>query len=164
MGMDGEGGDDGGQKTPMGGEGHEEGGGLGKAHPQGHQRGPREGLDGHPEDWGRQELQLHRGLLAFSINLIGFFGGGAVAALGPLFSENPWILALYPPILTVRGNLSGLYSGNLSTMLHLGLILPRFRGNTDYYSNLNRVIFFLTFIDTMIIGLVSFMIGLIFKI
>jgi len=103
-------------------------------------------------------------LLAFSINLIGFFGGGVVAALGPLFSENPWILALYPPILTVRGNLSGLYSGNLSTMLHLGLILPRFRGNTDYYSNLNRVIFFLTFIDTMIIGLVSFMIGLIFKI
>ncbi|MBS7638688.1 magnesium transporter, partial [Candidatus Bathyarchaeota archaeon] len=102
-------------------------------------------------------------LLAFSINLIGFIGGGIVTTLSPMFVEHPWILALYPPILTVRGNLSGLYSGNLSTMLHLGLILPRLRRNTDYYLNLNRAIFFLTFIDTVIIGIASFIFGLIFK-
>ncbi len=103
-------------------------------------------------------------LLAFTINLLGLFGGGIVTTLSYRFVEYPWILTLYPPILTVRGNLSGLYSGNLSTMLHLGLILPRMRRNTDYYLNLNRAIFFLTFIDTVIIGIVSFMFGLLFNI
>ncbi|MBS7652914.1 MAG: magnesium transporter [Candidatus Bathyarchaeia archaeon] len=103
-------------------------------------------------------------LLAFSLNLIGFVGGGIVTTLSPMFVEHPWILALYPPILTVRGNLSGLYSGNLSTMLHLGLILPRLRRNTDYYLNLNRAIFFLTFIDTIIVGIASFIFGLMFKV
>ena len=58
----------------------------------------------------------------------------------PMFSVNPWILALFPPILTVRGGIGGIFSGNLATMMHLGLVKPRIRGNTEQYKDLIKMI------------------------
>jgi len=40
---------------------------------------------------------------------------------------------VYPVVLTSRGAINGIVSGRLSTGLHLGLIRPSFRENTDAY-------------------------------
>ncbi len=79
----------------------------------------------------------------------------------PLFSNSPWILALFPPILTVRGGIGGIFSGNLATMMHLGLIKPQIRGNTDQYKGLIKSVLVITVIDTLILGAFSFMINVV---
>lgn len=95
---------------------------------------------------------------------MGLFAGGLVSLLSPWFRSRLWLLALYPPILTVRGDISGIFSGNLSTMLHLGLILPRFKRNTDTYYSLISSIYVLTFLDTLGMGLISFTLNLLLSI
>ncbi len=79
----------------------------------------------------------------------------------PIFQTSPWILALFPPVLTVRGGIGGIFSGNLATMLHLGLIKPRIRGNTEEFSNLIKAVLVITTVDTLILGIVSFIFNLI---
>lgn len=81
----------------------------------------------------------------------------------PRFRASPWILALFPPILTIRGNISGILSGNLTTMLHLGLIRPQIKGNTDVYRRLITAVLVLTFVDTLIMGMISFVLNLLFS-
>lgn len=80
----------------------------------------------------------------------------------PSFISNPWILALFPPILTVRGGIGGIFSGNLATMLHLGLIKPKVRGNTEHYTWLIKSVLVITAIDTLILGSFSFLVNLVY--
>ncbi|MCW4048404.1 MAG: magnesium transporter [Candidatus Bathyarchaeota archaeon] len=74
----------------------------------------------------------------------------------PLFSNRPWILALFPPVLTVRGGIGGIFSGNLATMLHLGMVKPQIRDNTESYWGLVKSVLVITTIDTMVLGVMSF--------
>ena len=74
----------------------------------------------------------------------------------PLFQSAPWILALFPPLLTVRGNIGGIFAGKLGTMLHIGEAEPRLRGNTPEFYSFIRSIMTLTFIDTIGIGFLAF--------
>ena len=99
-------------------------------------------------------------MLGLSFNTISLFAGGLIAIFTPIFSESPWILALFPPILTIRGGIGGIFSGNLSTMLHLGLVKPHLRDNTDAYWNLVKSVLVITVIDTLILGTFSFVINL----
>jgi len=101
-------------------------------------------------------------LVALSFNIISLFAGGLLSLFSPLFAEAPWILALFPPILTIRGNISGIFSGNITTMLHIGSVQPRIRGNTETYQRLVGAVFVLTFIDTLAIGAISFVLNLLF--
>jgi mgtE-like transporter len=84
-----------------------------------------------------------------------------MAVFTPQFSLSPWILALFPPILTIRGGIGGIFSGNLSTMLHLGLVKPQLRENTDAYWGLVKSVLVITVIDTLILGSFSFVINLV---
>ena len=84
-----------------------------------------------------------------------------MTVFSPVFSSSPWILALFPPILTVRGGIGGIFSGNLATMLHLGLIKPKIRGNTDQYKWLIKSVLVITVIDTLILGMFSFIVNII---
>jgi mgtE-like transporter len=99
-------------------------------------------------------------LLALSFNLVSLFAGGLMAVFTPLFSASPWILALFPPVLTVRGGIGGIFSGNLATMLHLGLVKPRLRDNTPSYYGLVKSVMTITVVDTLILGSVSFLFNL----
>ena len=99
-------------------------------------------------------------LLGLSFNTISLLAGGLITIFIPYFSQNPWILALFPPILTIRGGIGGVFSGNLATMLHLGLIRPQLRGNTPDYWNLVKSVIVMTVIDTTILGSFSFLINL----
>jgi len=87
---------------------------------------------------------------------LGLISGSIALAFTPLFQSAPWILALYPPILSIRGNVGGIFSGNLSTMLHIGDVEPKLRNNTKAFYSLIRSTFLLIFIDTMVIGVLAF--------
>ena len=99
-------------------------------------------------------------LIALSFNNISLFAGGLISIFTPLFQEAPWILALFPPILTIRGGIGGLFSGNLATMLHLGLIKPQIRDNTRVYWQLISASYVITVIDTVAMGLFAFILNL----
>lgn len=90
------------------------------------------------------------------------FAGGLISLLTPQFQAAPWILALFPPILTIRGGIGGIFSGNLATMLHLGLIRPRIRDNTPVYTQLISSVFVITLLDTLAMGGFSFALNLAF--
>lgn len=90
------------------------------------------------------------------------FAGGLISLLTPQFQAAPWILALFPPILTIRGGIGGIFSGNLATMLHLGLIRPRIRDNTPVYMQLICSVFVITLLDTLAMGIFSFALNLAF--
>ena len=98
--------------------------------------------------------------MALSFNIISLFAGGLISLFTPRFSAAPWILALFPPILTIRGDISGIFSGNLTTMLHLGLVRPQIRGNTEVYRMLIATVFVITFIDALAMGVISFALNL----
>lgn len=100
-------------------------------------------------------------LIGLSFNIISLFAGGLIAVFTPEFSKSPWILALFPPILTIRGGIGGLFSGNLATMLHLGTVKPQIRDNTREYWNLVRSVLVMTVIDTVILGSFSFVINIV---
>ena len=100
-------------------------------------------------------------LLGLSFSTLSLFAGGLIAVFTPEFSKSPWILALFPPILTVRGGIGGLFSGNLATMLHLGTVKPQLRENTSEYWNLVKSVLVMTVFDTLILGSFSFIINII---
>jgi mgtE-like transporter len=99
-------------------------------------------------------------LLALSFDLGGILAGRVALLFSPLFESHQWILAIYPCILSVRGNVGGIFSGRLSTMLHIGMAEPRLRGNTQAFYLLVISIFFLTFFNSSVAGLFAFTINL----
>ncbi len=81
-----------------------------------------------------------------------------------MFGNPVWILILFTPILTVRGNIGGILSGKLGTMLHLGLAKPSLFNNTREFYLLIKAVLSLTFFDTLAIGIVSFSLNFMFGI
>ena len=100
-------------------------------------------------------------LIALSFNIISLFAGGLVSVFTPQFEALPWILALFPPILTIRGGIGGIFSGNLATMLHLGLVRPQIRRNTAIYGQLISAVFVITLMDTLAMGMFAFVLNLV---
>lgn len=102
-------------------------------------------------------------LLALTFNIGGLLSGRLTIIYAPIFKASPWILAIYPLVLTVRGGTSGVLCGKLGTLLHTGEITPYFRGNTKSFYSLINSIFVLTFIDTLSMGLISFCLNFLFQ-
>lgn len=98
-------------------------------------------------------------LIALSFNNISLLAGGLISIFTPQFQAAPWILALFPPVLTIRGGIGGLFSGNLATMLHLGLVKPQIRDNTRVYWQLINASYVITVIDTVAMGLFAFILN-----
>ena len=72
--------------------------------------------------------------LALLILTIGdAIAGAALGESTDLFLSIPGILILVPAVQEMRGNISGILAGRLSTALHLGLVHPKLRGNTTEY-------------------------------
>ena len=76
------------------------------------------------------------------------------------FTEFPWILALFPSVLTIRGDISGILSGKLGTMLHTGRIRASFTKNTQEFYLLLKSIFVLALLDTIGMSFFSFLLNL----
>ena len=102
-------------------------------------------------------------LLALMFNIGGLVSGRLAVILAPVFAASPWILALFPLVLTVRGGTSGILSGKIGTMLHTGELKPQFRGNTRALGILIKATFVVTFSATLGMGFLAFLIQLIFR-
>ena len=100
---------------------------------------------------------FNQSLSAFVMNLLGLVAGGLVAFYFGLFSKEPWIILLYPAILSSRGVIGGLLCGRLSTGLHLGVIYPKFVGNTRRFYSLIQALIVLAFLSAFFTSLVAFL-------
>ncbi len=102
-------------------------------------------------------------LLSYLFNFGGIVAGLIVAASLGLFSSEPWIIALYPGIVSIRGVIGGLFSGHLSTGLHLGPIpASLFGGNTKKFYLLWSTIIVLTLESSIFLGLVAMLFNMVF--
>lgn len=101
-------------------------------------------------------------LLSLAFNLGGIFAGFIVASSLGLFSHEPWVIALYPGILSMRGVIGGLFSGRLSTGLHLGTINTSLFG--EEAKNLHLLwasVAVLTFESATMLGFATLLLGII---
>jgi mgtE-like transporter len=101
-------------------------------------------------------------LIAYSFDVGGILAGFIVASQLNIFERSPWIIAVYPAILSARGVISGLFCGRLSTALHIGTIYPRFFGNTKRFYKLFETIVVITLGTSVAMSLVSMVFGSLF--
>ncbi len=100
--------------------------------------------------------------LTFSFGLGGLFAGLMVASQLGIFELSPWVITLYPAVVSAKGVGSGLLSGRLSTGLHLGTIHPKFFGNTKSFYKLIEALIVLTLITSVTICVISLAFGTLF--
>lgn len=112
--------------------------------------------------------QVRRFLSSFGQSILSLsfnFGGmlaGTLAVYFSVFSISPWAIALFPGILSVRGAIGGLFSGRLSTDLHLGTIKASYTKNTKNFYLLLRAVIVLALISGIMIGLGTSIFGIFF--
>ncbi|UCG36015.1 MAG: magnesium transporter [Candidatus Bathyarchaeota archaeon] len=116
---------------------------------------------------GVRQLSLAETTKQSSLSLVSNLGailaGLLVASSLGLFLQKPWIVALYPGILSMRGVIGGLFSGRLSTGLHLGTVEPRILGRkTETFHTLLNSTVVLTFGSSMLLGSFAFVFGTFF--
>ncbi len=100
--------------------------------------------------------------LTFSFGLGGLFAGIMIASQLGIFSLSPWVITLYPIVISAKGVGSGLLSGRLSTGLHLGTIQTRFFGNTTSFYKLIESLLVLTLVTSVTICAISLLFGTLF--
>ena len=83
--------------------------------------------------------------LALAFDLGGLLAGSILVAFSDVLSLAPWVLIIYPSIISMRGVIGGFFSGRLSTALHLGTVRPSFLNNTRNF----RVLIYSTAILTL---------------
>ncbi len=98
---------------------------------------------------------LSQSLLSLSFNMAGLVAGALLATYFSVLTGKPWALILYPGILSIRGAIGGLYSGRISTALHLGTIRPRVFGNTKESGLLFDSVTALTLLSSVLLGLMG---------
>jgi len=92
----------------------------------------------------------------------GLIAGLTIALQLGIFQLSPWALALYPAVVSVKGVITGLLTGRLSTALHLGTVYPKFFGNTKTFYRLIRVLVVLTLATSATISTIAFVFGTLF--
>jgi len=105
---------------------------------------------------------LKETLLPFSFGLGGLFAGLMLASQLGIFGLSPWVITLYPIVISAKGVGSGLLSGRLSTGLHLGTIHPRFFGNTKSFYKLIEALLVLTVVTSITICTISLVFSTLF--
>lgn len=93
--------------------------------------------------------------MAYAFNIFGIAAGTIIAYSTGLFEKAPWAVMIYPPILSARGVIGGLFCGRLGTALHLGTIQARFFGNTRTFHLLFHAIVVMTLEASLLMGLVA---------
>ena len=92
----------------------------------------------------------------------GLIAGLTIALQLGIFQLSPWALALYPAVVSVKGVITGLLTGRLSTALHLGTVYPKFFGNTKTFYRLIGALVVLTLATSATISAIAFAFGTLF--
>jgi mgtE-like transporter len=100
--------------------------------------------------------------LACLFDIGGLIAGFTIALQLGVFQLSPWALALYPAVVSVKGVITGLLTGRLSTALHLGTIYPKFFGNTKAFYNLIGAMVVLTLATSATISAIAIVFGSLF--
>ncbi|MEM2142387.1 MAG: magnesium transporter [Candidatus Thorarchaeota archaeon] len=87
---------------------------------------------------------------SLSFNFAGLLAGFILASSIEAVAAVPWGLFLFPSIISVRGAIGGLFSGRISTALHIGTIRPSLRGNNGHL----RLLYDATTVLTLAMGIV----------
>jgi len=103
---------------------------------------------------------LGQSMFSLSFDFGGMLAGTLLAVYFGVFSLAPWTLALFPGILSVRGSIGGLFSGRLSTGLHLGTVKASYTKNTKNFYLILRAIIVLSLVSGVTIGLGTSIFGL----
>ncbi len=98
-------------------------------------------------------------LLSFSFDIAGLLAGVILASQTNIFSFSPWIIIVYPAILSARGMIGGIFTGRLSTALHVGIIYPKFIGNTKAFHKLFEAIIVTTLMTSLFMSLTAIVFG-----
>ncbi|MEM2945165.1 MAG: magnesium transporter [Thermoproteota archaeon] len=98
---------------------------------------------------------LRQSLMAYAFNIFGIIAGMIFAHFLGVFQSFPWAFIVYPPILSARGVIGGLFCGRLSTGLHLGTVKPSFSKNTRSFYLLLHATIVLTLEASILIGLIA---------
>ncbi len=98
-------------------------------------------------------------LLSFSFNIAGLVAGSIFASQTHIFSLSPWIIAVYPAILSARGMIGGIFTGRLSTALHLGMVNPRIFGNTRSFYKLIELVITANLVTSLFISSIAMALG-----
>lgn len=102
---------------------------------------------------------LKQSVMAYAFNIFGIAAGTIIAYNSGLFAIAPWAVVIYPPILSARGVIGGLFCGRLSTALHLGTVQPRLFGNTKSFYLLFQAIVIMTFEASLMMSLIAVFAG-----
>jgi mgtE-like transporter len=100
--------------------------------------------------------------LACLFDIGGLIAGFMIAVQLGVFQLSPWAIALYPAVVSVKGVITGLLTGRLSTALHLGTVYPKFFGNTKTFYNLIGAMVVLTLATSATISVISVLFGTLF--
>jgi mgtE-like transporter len=100
--------------------------------------------------------------LACVFDVGGLIAGFMIAVQLGVFHLSPWAIALYPAVVSVKGIITGLLTGRLSTALHLGTVYPKFFGNTKTFYQLIEAMVVLTLATSATITLVATVFGTLF--
>lgn len=106
---------------------------------------------------------LRQSIFAYAFNIFGIVAGATLAYHIGMFSLAPWVVAVYPSVVSARGVIGGLFSGRLSTGLHLGMVKPHFFGNTEDFYLLLKAIVVMTLETSIAMSLVAALFGSIFQ-
>ncbi len=100
--------------------------------------------------------------LACLFDIGGLIAGFTIALQLGVFQLSPWAIALYPAVVSVKGVITGLLTGRLSTALHLGTIYPKFFGNTRIFYRLLGAMVVLTLATSGTISAIAMVFGTLF--
>ena len=103
---------------------------------------------------GRIRDTVRNAALALPVGILDIFAGYIVTHMLALMTATPHLLIIYPMLLTARGNLNGILTGNISTQLHLGIIKPSLSRNTREFYSLVVAITLLSIFTGLYIGFI----------
>lgn len=113
----------------------------------------------HEVSWRLFKGSYFQSLIALSSDILDILAGIIIASISSLLADYPWVILLYPPALTVVGDVSGVFTGRLTTALHLGTIKPKIRENTESYYGLQISSTILALINMALVSIVAFLIA-----
>jgi mgtE-like transporter len=118
----------------------------------------------HADSKSRMRKFWREAALALLILILGDVLAGAVLGESTtLFLSIPGIIILVPAVQEMRGNISGILAGRLSTALHLGLVQPKLRGNTREYRDNVIATLVLSILTPIGVGTIAYIISRIFS-
>jgi len=106
------------------------------------------------------EKQLKESSLAFSAGFLDVLAGLIISSVSSDLVSNPWIIGVLPLVLTVSGSVSGLFAGNLSTMINVGTVRVDRLASGPHLKGLIAAVIALNVFAAMIGGGLSFLVGL----